>query len=186
MKRLSARTTLAVLQGASWRHVIMVAAVIALSAAYSAEVAAQNAPAAAVETSPAPLKPPAAAESERKPIETPSLWPLMGSLVLVLGLFFALAWLMRRLSPHGIAVLPPEAFEVLGRAPLANRQQAHLVRCGNKLWLIAVGAAGASPLGEIADADEVERLTQLCRQARPAAAPILCRAWPRKGGGSGA
>ena len=88
----------------------------------------------------------------------------------MLGIFFALVWVLRRASPPGAALLPTEAFEVLGRAPLANRQQAHLLRCGNKLLLISAGAAGAEPLTEITDPAEVDRLTELCRQARPSIA----------------
>ena len=55
----------------------------------------------------------------------------------MLGIFFLVVWLLRRASPRGPAALPGEAFEVLGRAPLANRQQAHLLRCGNKLLLVS-------------------------------------------------
>lgn len=125
-----------------------------------------------------PHTPGAAGDSEKKPADAPSLIPLVGSLIFVLGLFFALAWAMRRLSPAGAAILPAEAFEMLGRAPLANRQQANLIRCGGKLLLISVSATGAATLAEITDPAEVERLTVLCRQSRPAAA--LHRALWRK------
>jgi len=91
----------------------------------------------------------------------------IGSLLLVLGLFLAAAWLIRRSSPRAYRMLPAEVFEVLGRAPLANRQQAHLVRCGDKLLLIAASVSGVEPLMEITDRAEVERLTELCRKSRP-------------------
>ena len=96
----------------------------------------------------------------------PSMNTLAGSLGIVLGIFFALAWIMRRFAPQGLSILPGEAFEVLGRAPLAGRQQAHLLRLGNKLLLVSVTPTGAETLGEVTDPDEVERLTALCR--RPA------------------
>ncbi len=93
-------------------------------------------------------------------------WSLAGSLALVLGVFFLVVWLFRRALPQGRGILPPEAFEVLGRAPLANRQQAQLLRCGNKLLLVCVGAAGAETLTEIIDPAEVERLAEVCRGGR--------------------
>ena len=96
-----------------------------------------------------------------------SFTAVFGSLLLVLGVFLALVWVLRRASPQGAALLPPEAFEVLGRAPLANRQQAHLLRCGNKLLLVSASTTGTEPLTEITDPAEVERLTELCRRAKP-------------------
>jgi flagellar biogenesis protein FliO len=120
-------------------------------------------------------------EPGKKPDGTPSLVAVFGSLALVLGIFFALVWMLRRASP-GAGVLPAEVFEVLGRAPLANRQQAHLLRCGNKLLLVSTGAAGTEPLTEITDPSEVERLTNLCRESRPAAATTaLGRMFGQKG-----
>lgn len=89
-----------------------------------------------------------------------------GSLAAVLGVFFVFVWVLRRASPNGQATLPGEAFEVLGRAPLANHQQAHLLRCGSKLLLVSVSATGAQTLAEITDPEEVDRLAELCRQAR--------------------
>jgi flagellar biogenesis protein FliO len=95
-----------------------------------------------------------------------------GSLAAVLAGFFVVAWALRRASPRGFGVLPAEAFEVLGRAPLANRQQAQLLRCGNKLLLVAVGAEGAETLTEITDPAEVERLAAVCRRARPSGSAL--------------
>ncbi|MEN6449912.1 MAG: flagellar biosynthetic protein FliO [Thermoguttaceae bacterium] len=84
------------------------------------------------------------------------------SLAVVLGVFFLGAWLYRRSMPQARAPLPQEAFAVLGRAPLAYRHQAQLVRCGNKLLLVCVTAAGAETLTEITDPAEVERLLGVC------------------------
>ena len=109
----------------------------------------------------------------RRPSKPPgglqSVTTVGGSLAVVLGIFFLIVWLLRRASPGGLGILPAEAFEVLGRAPLANRQQVHLLRCGNKLLLVAVAGAGAGAktLTEITDPAEVDRLAGLCRQARP-------------------
>ena len=65
-------------------------------------------------------------------------------------------------------LLPTEVVEVLGRAPLAGRQQMHLLRCGNKLLLVSVTPTGAETLTEVTDPVEVDRLSGLCRQAASA------------------
>jgi len=104
-----------------------------------------------------------------------SLLTIGSSLALVLGLFFVVAWVLRRASPRGSVLLPAEVVEVLGRAPLAGRQQMHLLRCGNKLLLVCVTPEGAETLTEITDPDEVTRLAGLCRQAQPNSATTAFR-----------
>ena len=71
--------------------------------------------------------------------------------------------------------MPGEVVEVLGRAPLANRQQIHLLRCGNKLLLVSVTPTGAETLTEITDPMEVDRLAGLCQQAQPGSATAAFR-----------
>ncbi|NLF08171.1 MAG: hypothetical protein GX594_09360 [Pirellulaceae bacterium] len=119
------------------------------------------------------------ARAERKPAGLPTI-SVVGSLALVLGVFFLGMWLFRRTAPAVFGVLPPEAFEQLGRARLNARHQVHLLRCGDKVLLVAVGAvgaAGAATLTEISDPAEVERLTALCRRPRSGcAAAGLCQA----------
>ena len=105
----------------------------------------------------------------------PSVATTAGSLAVVLGLFFAVVWMMRRASPKGSALLPGEVVEVLGRAPLAGRQQMHLLRCGNKLLLVSVTPAGAETLTEVTDPLEVDRLAGLCRQTHPQSATAAFR-----------
>ena len=97
----------------------------------------------------------------------PNLLAIFGSLGIVLGLFFAVAWLMRRGMPSGAKLLPSEVVEVLGRTPLAGRQQAHLIRCGNKMLLVALTADSATTLSEITDPLEVDRIAGLCRESHP-------------------
>jgi flagellar biogenesis protein FliO len=114
-------------------------------------------------------------------------------LAVVLGVFFLVAWALRRAGyPLGKAagtVLPGEVFEVLGRAPMTGRQQVHLLRCGNKLVLVSVTPAGAETLTEVTDPAEVDRLAGLCRQAHPQSATAAFRqifaqfAAARPGGG---
>jgi flagellar biogenesis protein FliO len=91
---------------------------------------------------------------------------VVGSLSVVLAAFFVLVWLSRKTAPKGLAPLPGEVFESLGRAPLTARQQMQLIRLGNKLVLLSVTSTGAETLTEITDLDEVNRLAALCQQGR--------------------
>lgn len=130
--------------------------------------------------SPLPLKPRrgARAESPSTPARSGGLESLVtvgSSLALVLGLFFIVAWFMRRTGPRGAALLPAEVVEVLGRAPLAGRQQMHLLRFGGKLVLVCLSPDGVQSLTEITEPDEVTRLAGLCHQARPNSATAVFR-----------
>lgn len=97
----------------------------------------------------------------------PSLVNAATSLGIVLGLFLLLVWAVRRGTPKGSGLLPREAFEVLGRAPLMGRQQVHLVRCGNKIVLLCVTAGGIETLTEITDPAEADRLHSICQPPSP-------------------
>lgn len=117
-----------------------------------------------------------AEEKAAKPIKLNStLTTGVASLAVVLGLFFAAAWAVRRGLPQGPPKLPAEVVEVLGRAPLAGRQFAHLVRCGNKLLLVHLAPNCAETLTEITEPAEVDRLAGLCRQAHPQSATASFR-----------
>jgi flagellar biogenesis protein FliO len=109
------------------------------------------------------------------PTPSGALTTVGGSLALVLGLFLVIAWCARRITPGGAAILPKEAVELLGRASLAARQQAHLVRIGNKLLLVAISPAGAETLTEITEPTEVEHLTALCRRGKPTSSTLAFR-----------
>jgi flagellar biogenesis protein FliO len=123
-----------------------------------------------------PLAPRARAPSSDGPPATgDALLTTLGSLALVLCLFFAVAWIMRRGTPHSQAVLPGEVVELLGRAPLPGRHQMHLLRCGSKLLLVAVSNAGADTLTEITDPLEVDRLCGICRENHPKSATATFR-----------
>lgn len=88
-------------------------------------------------------------------------------LAVVVGLFIACMWLVRRNGPKPTGILPVEAFAVLGRAPLTSQSVAQLLRIGNKLVLVAVSAEGAQPLAEVTDESEVDRIAGLCMAGRP-------------------
>jgi flagellar protein FliO/FliZ len=104
-----------------------------------------------------------------------SLLTGVASLAVVLGLFFAVAWAMRRGMPAGAPPLPRQAVEVLGRTALAGRQYAHLVLFGNKILLVHLAPGVAVTLTEITDPAEVDRLTGLCRQDHPTSASASLR-----------
>lgn len=89
---------------------------------------------------------------------------VLASLGVVLASFFVFVWATRRSSPQGLAALPTEVVESLGRAPLAGRQQMQLIRLGNRLLLLSVTPQGAETLAEVTDVDEVNRLAGLCQQ----------------------
>jgi flagellar biogenesis protein FliO len=128
-----------------------------------------------------PLKPhgPEHTEKSKQPDGLQQIVTIVGSLAAVLGIFFLIVWVFRRASPQGMGSLPAEAFETLGRAPLSGHQQVHLLRCGSRLLLVAVGtsAAGnsASTLTEITDPAEVDRLVRLCQKTRAGSSTVAFR-----------
>ena len=88
-------------------------------------------------------------------------------LAIVVGLLLACVWLVRREGPRSSDMLPPEAFAVLGKAPLFGQTVGHLIRLGNKLVLVAATADGIQPLVEVTDHEEVNRLAGLCLAKQP-------------------
>ena len=110
----------------------------------------------------APPSPTAAADPET-PAQTSPMIRLTVWIVLLTILFVVLILLQRKLRGRGISRLKPEAFEVLGTAPLAFRHQMYVMRCGNKVFLASLSQNGMDRIGEIDDPAEVERLTRLCR-----------------------
>lgn len=89
---------------------------------------------------------------------------VLGSLLIVLGIFFILVLFLKKVSPKGNSLLPKEVFENLGRAMLTQKIQLHLLRLGNRLLLVSITPDGVSPITEITDPDEVVPLLGLCRQ----------------------
>ncbi|HTQ40948.1 MAG TPA: flagellar biosynthetic protein FliO [Pirellulales bacterium] len=92
------------------------------------------------------------------------------SLAVVLGLFLVAAWFMRRSLPSSGRHLPTEVVEILGRTPLAGRQQMHVLRFGNKMILVCVSPTSVDTLGEITDPLEIDRLAGLCAQTQSSSA----------------
>jgi flagellar biogenesis protein FliO len=97
----------------------------------------------------------------------PAVLSMFGSLAVVIGLFLGLVWLLRRGAPKAARLLPAGVVEVLGRSPLAGRQQMHVIRFGTRLLLVTVSPDGAETLAEITEPAEVDRLAGLCQQTQP-------------------
>jgi len=96
-----------------------------------------------------------------------SMFTVISSLAIVVGLFLLMAWLTRRAAPRASQSLPPDVVQVLGRSPLATRNMMQLVRVGNKLLLVSLSSQGATTLTEITDPAEVEQLAARCERSRP-------------------
>jgi flagellar biogenesis protein FliO len=119
---------------------------------------------------PLKINPPSDAQRlDRPEAQSPggALATVLGSLGIVLGVFFAVVWFTRRALPKAAAALPTEAVELLGRTPLSPRQNMHVIRFGGKLLLISATQSGAETLAEIDDPEEVTRITGICKQNQP-------------------
>lgn len=89
------------------------------------------------------------------------------SLAVVLSFFLLVAWLVKKSQPNSFIKLPGDVVQVMGRTPMAPRQQMYVVRFGSKLLLISHQPGQTQTLGEITDADEVQRLAGLCEANLP-------------------
>ena len=111
-------------------------------------------------------------------IGSSNIGKMLGSLALVLGLYFAFVWVMRKSNFGGNSGLPPEIVEVMGQVPFGARRSLQLVRLGSKMLLLLNSPEGTQPLGEITDPVEVEHLASLVqgkrrsRSRQPAAAAV--------------
>jgi len=89
------------------------------------------------------------------------------SLAVVLSFFLLVAWLVKKSQPNAFIKLPGDVVQVMGRTPMAPRQQMYVVRFGSKLLLISHQPGQTQTLGEITDPDEVQRLAGLCEANLP-------------------
>ncbi len=89
------------------------------------------------------------------------------SLAVVLSFFLLVAWLVTKSQPNSFLKLPGDVVQVLGRTPMAPRQQMYVVRFGSKLLLISHQPGQTQTLGEITDAEEVQRLAGKCEANHP-------------------
>ena len=118
-----------------------------------------------------PLTPPSEAPgSVFGGLNSTAMKPLMTtglSLGLVLTLFCAVVWLMRKSGGKANRALPGEIVEVLGVTAITPKQQMQLVRLGNKILLLSITQQGVQPIGEVTDPEEVARICAVCQSNRP-------------------
>jgi flagellar biogenesis protein FliO len=101
-------------------------------------------------------------------LPTQSIYTIVTGLAIVIGSFLLFTWALKKSGGAATkrrGTLPSEAVSVLGRVPLAPRQFADLVRVGNKLVLVAQTPTGPTPLTEVTDPVEVDRLVGICQQS---------------------
>ena len=89
------------------------------------------------------------------------------SLIIVISFFLLIVWLIKKSQPHSFVKLPGDVVQVMGRTPMAPRQQMYVVRFGSKLLLISHQPGQTQTLGEITNEDEVQRLAGLCEANQP-------------------
>ena len=89
---------------------------------------------------------------------------VISSLAVVLGLFAALVWGSRRFGSGSIhhGTIPKEAIQTLGSMPIDPRTRVTMLRCGNRILVLAQTAGAAQTLCEITDPQEVHDLTAAC------------------------
>ncbi|HBV62540.1 MAG TPA: hypothetical protein DEF45_05910 [Rhodopirellula sp.] len=103
-------------------------------------------------------------ESKSESGSTSPLITVSSSLAVVLGLFAALIWATRKFGSRGAGNrnIPKEIFQTLGSTSIDPRTQVSLLRCGQRILIIARTNNGVHPLGEITDKDEVSHLIATC------------------------
>ncbi len=100
---------------------------------------------------------------DQRKIAVPAV-TVTSSLAVVLGLFAGLVWLTRKFGSRSMnhAAVPKEVLTSLGSTPIDSRTRITMLRCGNRILVVAQTATGLHPLSEITDPDEVRELTAAC------------------------
>ena len=103
------------------------------------------------------------AESTASRVAGPAI-TVTSSLAVVLGLFAALIWLTRKFGGRsaGNGSIPKEVLQNLGSVSIDPRTQVTMLRCGQRILIMARTNTSVHPLGEITNPDEVRSLTAAC------------------------
>lgn len=105
------------------------------------------------------------------------------SLLIVISLFLGLAWFYRKtLNTTMGGGVPKQVVQVLGRTPIAARQQLVVVRFGSKLVLVSLVQGEARTISEITDPSEVDQLAGMCESAQPGSISSSFRSILNQGG----
>jgi flagellar biogenesis protein FliO len=110
-------------------------------------------------------KPPVRTTAARN-LDARDWWKVALPVVLFAGLILLAAAYVKK---HGMLAnrgLPREAFELLGKQYIDNRQSIQFVRCGSRVLIIGSTPNGLHPLAEITDPVEVDLLAGACRARR--------------------
>ena len=116
-----------------------------------------------------PLKPPSSGEPEKEKRSNGTIQlfvSVASSLLIVLGLVLGAAWCYRRAVPGAVTGMPKQVLQVLGRMPLAPRQQLVLIRFGHKLVLVSNLHGEVRTISEITDPLEVDRVAGICESSQ--------------------
>lgn len=134
-----------------------------------------------------PLAPPTAKSASRSEQSGGSTLKMLlsvgSSLLIVMGLFLGVAWFARKTMNTTLGGLPKQVVSILGRTPLAPRQQLLLVRFGSKLVLVSMIQGEARTLSEITDPLEVDQLAGLCESQQPGSITNSFRSILQQSGG---
>lgn len=119
------------------------------------------------ETNPLALPPPRDADqtsASQSPIGgLGSLVNTLGALALVVGCFLLVAWFLKRSGAGADNGQASGAVQLIARTDIGGGQHASVVRFGNQLLLVAQSSGQSQTLATITDADEVERICDLCQ-----------------------
>ncbi|HZF98460.1 MAG TPA: flagellar biosynthetic protein FliO [Pseudoxanthomonas sp.] len=77
---------------------------------------------------------------------TPGIGGAVVGLVLVLGLIFALAWVLKRMPGAGVGLRQSEQLKVVGMLAVGARERVVVVQVGAEQLLLGVGPGGISRL----------------------------------------
>ena len=100
--------------------------------------------------------------SQRPSRSTTSTLTMFVALGSVLGIFWAVTQLLKRIQPKPSIRLPNEALEVLGSTPIGTNQQLLLLRFGNKVVLVSQQPGATSCLSEVTEPESVSILLAAC------------------------
>jgi flagellar biogenesis protein FliO len=94
-----------------------------------------------------------------------SIWVTVTSLGLVLVLIVLGAGLWKKHGPQVKDGLPQEAFQLLGKKSLDQKNSILFFRAGSKILIVSSGLDGMRTLSEIVEPVEVDYLTGICKSS---------------------
>ncbi len=85
---------------------------------------------------------------------------VVGSLLLVLGIFIGIMCLLKKFVPQDNTVLSSDLIECVGHYPFTPKIQLHLILFGERLLLVVPTSNGLELLSEISDPEILKRYVQ--------------------------